>query len=153
MPHPPRVGAGAALDHVGLSVADLDAALGWYARALGWRSASPFIVASLGLRGAFLVSEDGQAIELLERQGSGHGLRAQNPQEALLTRGYGHICLRVDDTTAWHTRLVAAGATERQAPGDAPEPGVRFSFVADPEGNLIELLDRPYPVGSPTAER
>jgi glyoxylase I family protein len=53
----------------------------------------------------------------------------------------------VDDTDAWHARLVAAGATERQAPGHAPEPGVRFSFVADPEGNLIELLDRPHPVG------
>jgi hypothetical protein len=34
------------------------------------------------------------------------------------------------------------------APQDAPEPGVRVSFVADPEGNLIELLDRTGPVGS-----
>jgi catechol 2,3-dioxygenase-like lactoylglutathione lyase family enzyme len=25
----------------------------------------------------------------------------------------------------------------------APEPGVRMAFVADPEGNLIELLHRP----------
>lgn len=141
--------AGAALDHVGLSVGDLDAALRWYADALGWRSAAPFIVEPLGLRGAFVVSADGHAIELLERRGSGAGLRADDPQRALLTRGYGHVCLRVDDTDAWHARLLAAGATERQAPGDAPEPGVRFSFVADPEGNLIELLDRPSPVGAP----
>ena len=141
-------GAGAAVDHVGLSVADLDAALAWYAAALGWRAAASFAIDPLGLRGAFVVSPEGQAIELLERRGSAGGLRPADPQEALLTRGYGHVCLRVDDTDAWHARLLAAGAAERMAPGNAPEPGVRFSFVADPEGNLIELLDRPHPVGA-----
>ncbi|WP_375387069.1 VOC family protein [uncultured Amnibacterium sp.] len=138
----------AAIDHVGLSVGDLDAQLAWYAAAFGWRVAAPFAIPPLGLRGAFVVSEDGQAIELLERQGSGGGLRAPDPQAALLTRGLGHVCVRVDDTDAWHARLLAAGAEERLPPGDAPEPGVRFSFVADPEGNLVELLDRPGPVRS-----
>lgn len=136
----------AVLDHIGLSVADLEAALAWYTAVLEWRVAAPFEIPALGLRGAFLVSEDGQAIELLERQGSRDGLRAPDPQTALLTRGYGHLCLRVDDTDTWHARLVTAGATERQAPGPAPERGVRFSFLSDPEGNLIELLDRPEPV-------
>jgi glyoxylase I family protein len=28
-------------------------------------------------------------------------------------------------------------------PCAAPEPGVQMAFVADPEGNLIELLHRP----------
>jgi hypothetical protein len=28
-------------------------------------------------------------------------------------------------------------------PGPSPEAGVRMAFVADPEGNLIELLHRP----------
>ena len=27
-------------------------------------------------------------------------------------------------------------------PRPSPEPGVRMAFVADPEGNLVELLDR-----------
>jgi hypothetical protein len=27
-------------------------------------------------------------------------------------------------------------------PRASPEPGVRMAFVADPEGNLIELIDR-----------
>ena len=140
--------AGAALDHVGLGVGDLDAALRWYAEALGWRPAAPFTVAPLVLRGAFVVSDEGHAIELLERRGSAGGLRAGDPQQALLTRGYGHVCLRVDDTDAWHARLLAADDRAAGA-GDAPEPGVRFSFVTDPEGNLIELLDRPTPVGAP----
>jgi lactoylglutathione lyase len=59
-----------------------------------------------------------------------------------------HICLRVADVDDLHARLLAHGAFERLAPQLSPEPGVRMSFVADPEGNLIELLDRAHPVGS-----
>jgi glyoxylase I family protein len=33
-------------------------------------------------------------------------------------------------------------------PQASPEPGVRMSFVSDPEGNLIELLDRAGAVGA-----
>jgi glyoxylase I family protein len=28
------------------------------------------------------------------------------------------------------------------APQPSPEPGVRMSFLADPEGNLVELVQR-----------
>lgn len=34
------------------------------------------------------------------------------------------------------------GAQPVMPPCPAPEPGVRMAFVADPEGNLVELLDR-----------
>ena len=39
------------------------------------------------------------------------------------------------------TRL-ATGASDRMSPRPSPDPGVRMAYVADPEGNLIELLDR-----------
>jgi lactoylglutathione lyase len=135
------------LDHVGLSVADLDAQAEWYCRALGLRTSTPFEVAPLGLRGVFVVGDTGLAIELLERAGSAPGLQAPDTATALLTRGYGHICLRVTDVDATHAALLAAGASERMPPRESPEAGVRMSFVADPEGNLIELLDRATPVG------
>ncbi|CAN5342921.1 VOC family protein [soil metagenome] len=135
-------------DHVGLSVADLDAQASWYAAAFGLEQSTPFAIESLELRGTFLVAPGGLAIELLERRGSRPGIQARDQAEALLTRGYGHLCLRVDDVDALHARLLDHGATERMPPGPAPEPGVRMSFVGDPEGNLIELLDRGGPVGS-----
>ncbi|MFT4123085.1 MAG: VOC family protein [Microbacteriaceae bacterium] len=134
------------LDHVGLSVESLDDQLAWYRKAFGFPAALPFEVPPLGMRGAFLVIPGGLAIELLERPGSTPGLRAANPGEAALTRGYGHICLRVDDVDTLHAHLLSVGAGERLAPQDSPEPGVRFCFVADPEGNLIELHDRKGPV-------
>jgi lactoylglutathione lyase len=136
------------LDHVGLSVADLGAQAKWYSTALGLSESTPFEIAALDLRGAFLVGENGLAIELLERHGSAPGLKAPDPATAILTQGYGHVCLRVVDVDGLHARLLASGASERMAPGDAPEAGVRMSFVADPEGNLIELVDRKGPVGS-----
>ena len=36
----------------------------------------------------------------------------------------------------------ARGARPVMPPCPAPEPGVRMAFVADPEGNLVELLER-----------
>jgi len=136
------------LDHVGLSVADLDAQTAWYSSTLGLEPSSPFALDALGIRGVFLVDRQNQwAIELISRDGSEPGLQAPDPPTALLTQGYGHICLRVDDVDATYDRLLAAGATERMAPRAAPESGVSMAFVADHEGNLIELLDRPGPVG------
>jgi catechol 2,3-dioxygenase-like lactoylglutathione lyase family enzyme len=96
----------------------------------------------------FVVGSNGLAIELLERRGSVPGIQAADQAEALLTRGYGHICLRVSDVDELHHRLLSAGALERMAPQQSPEAGVRMSFVSDPEGNLIELLDRTGAVGS-----
>lgn len=136
------------LDHVGISVANLDSLAAWYSEAFGLELSTPFEIPSINLRGVFLVGQNGLAIELLEREGSRPGLQTTNTSEALLTRGYGHMCLRIEDVDAMHARLLAAGASERMAPQPAPEPGVRMSYVADPEGNLIELLDRKGPVGS-----
>jgi 3alpha(or 20beta)-hydroxysteroid dehydrogenase len=137
------------IDHVGLSVADLDGAVGWYSGLFELTATSPFAIVHLGIRGAFLIDGAGGAIEILERIGSHPVPEPANPPEALLTRGFGHVCFRVADVDAVHARALAIGATEKMAPQDAPEPGVRMSFVSDPEGNLVELLDRRYPVGGP----
>ena len=69
----------------------------------------------------------------------------QRPLDAPLTRGLGHLALTVDDLEGTHRDLLAAGAAERMPPSQSPEPGVRIAFVADPEGNLIELVDRTAP--------
>ncbi|MBX3195690.1 MAG: VOC family protein [Microbacteriaceae bacterium] len=135
------------LDHVGLSVASLDAQTAWYSTAFGFGTALPFEVAVAGLRGVFLLGPDGVALELLERAGSTHPPVATTPPDALLTQGWGHVCFRVEDVDRTFQHLVDAGAGVVSPPAPAPEPGVRFAFLTDPEGNLIELLDRPHAVG------
>ncbi|MFT4215556.1 MAG: VOC family protein [Microbacterium sp.] len=134
------------VDHVGLSVGDLDAQLAWYQRAFGFAAAGPFEIKPAGLRGVFLLGPDGVSIELLERAGSTHRTPATSPPDELLSQGWGHLCLRVDDVDALFDALVDAGAHVVTAPAASPEPGVRFAFLTDPEGNFIELLDRSGPV-------
>jgi len=129
-------------DHVGISVADLEKAVAWYSAALDLREESSFALPHYDFRGVILVSPTGFRIELLERTGSTPGLSAPDPHTAALTHGYGHMALRIDDVDAAFEELLAAGASERMAPRDAPTPGLRMAFVADPEGNLIELLNR-----------
>lgn len=136
------------VDHVGLSVGDLDAQLAWYQEAFGFGTANPFEIAPVGLRGVFLLGPDDIAIELLERQGSSHRTPAASPPDELLAQGWGHVCFRVDDIDAAFNRLVAVGAGVVSAPAESPEPGVRFAYLTDPEGNFIELVDREGPVGS-----
>jgi catechol 2,3-dioxygenase-like lactoylglutathione lyase family enzyme len=125
--------------HVGVSVADLDAASAWYERALGLESEFEFALP--GLRGAMLRSPAGYRVELLERAGSAAGVSGAQPNDALLTRGYGHFALQVDGLDGLYARLVDAGAGPVWDPRPAPEPGARMAFLHDPEGNLIELIE------------
>jgi catechol 2,3-dioxygenase-like lactoylglutathione lyase family enzyme len=128
------------LHHVGLSVGDLDAATAWYERALGYvvdfRAQTPTMSVAMGHL------PDGTGFELLDRTGSVAGAQRLQPDEALLTRGFGHIALQVDDLDETYARLLDAGAEQVWPPRQSPEPGVSMSFVHDPEGNLIELIAR-----------
>ena len=56
-----------------------------------------------------------------------------------------HMGLAVAGLDAACDRAVDRAARPVMPPCPAPEPGVRMAFVADPEGNLIELLHRPGP--------
>lgn len=58
--------------------------------------------------------------------------------------GYGHLAFSVDDVTAEHARLVAAGLVPRNLVDFAPVGQViaRFFFIADPDGYQIEVLQR-----------
>jgi catechol 2,3-dioxygenase-like lactoylglutathione lyase family enzyme len=130
------------LDHVGLTVADLPAMTAWYAKALDLDVEFEFALDHVDFRGAMLRSADGWRLELLHRPEGRPGLQAASPVEAALTHGFGHVALDVPDVDSAYEALLATGASDRMSPRPSPEPGVRMAYVADPEGNLVELLDR-----------
>ena len=131
------------LDHVGVNVADLAAAETWYSQAFYLKRELQVRIDAVDLDIVMLISQEfGYRVELLHRRGSGPGLRAENPGGAALTEGFGHIAFDVPDLDAAHVRLVSMAAREVMPPQPSPEPGVRMSFLADPEGNLIELVER-----------
>lgn len=132
----------ATFDHVGLTVADLDAMTSWYVAALGLEVEFDFSLEDVEFRGVMLRSTQGYRIELSHRSGSTVGIQAASPVDAALIRGFGHLALDVPVVDEAYDELLAAGATDRMSPRPSPEPGVRMAYVADLEGNLIELLDR-----------
>ena len=129
-------------DHVGINVADLPAMTDWYAAALGLEIEFEFALEKFDFSGVMLRSSEGYRVELLHRVGNTAGIHVEHPMDAALTRGLGHLALTVDDLAGTHRDLLAAGAADRMPPSQSPEPGVRIAFVADPEGNLIELVGR-----------
>jgi catechol 2,3-dioxygenase-like lactoylglutathione lyase family enzyme len=130
-------------DHVGISVPDLEEATAWYCRTLDLTAAPPFAVKGTDLRGIMLLHQaSGLRIELLHRPDARPGPAPASALEAAGTLGFGHMCLCVTDVVAMYEHLIAAGATMRMEPSPSPRAGATVSFVADPWGNLIEVINR-----------
>src|SRR5438105_1450959 len=104
-----------ALDHVGLSVADIERAQAFYARAFDLTPEFEFDLPG-AVRGAMLIAPDGHRLELFEAAGSTAGITAATQLEALRTRGYGHFALSAPDIDAIHARAIEAGARSLVAP-------------------------------------
>ena len=138
----------ARLDHVGLAVVDLGAAAAWYCDVFGLVPELSLRVEAIDLSIEMLIHPVfGYRIELLHRPGTGDsaspGPKPAHPAAAALRAGFGHVAFDVPDLDGAFDHAVARGARPVMPPCPAPEPGVRMAFVADPEGNLIELLHRP----------
>jgi methylmalonyl-CoA epimerase len=133
----------AVLDHVGIAVKDLGAALAFYRDALGLEIDAPEDVASQRVRAHF-IPVGGAKLELLE---------ATAPDSAIAKyvekRGPGlhHITLRVDDIHAALAQLKQRGAKlVDEAPRAGAEHGlVAFIHPSSAHGVLVELkqVDRP----------
>jgi catechol 2,3-dioxygenase-like lactoylglutathione lyase family enzyme len=63
-----------------------------------------------------------------------HGLAVSSEGNAI------EICLWTDDVDAGHARLLALGATSMSEPHDWLGGRLRVAWVADPDGNPIELV-------------
>ena len=130
-------------DHVGLSVASLDISRRFYGEVLGFRTVEDtFALPAHDIQGLILLNAQGVRIELFEREGSKPG-RMGHPTEGALTQGYFQFALSVTDIHATFARVVRAGAKPVLSPRIAPDGRALFAFIADPDGNLVELLQRP----------
>ena len=127
----------AVLDHVGIAVQDVSAALSFYRDALGLEIEAPEEVSSQRVRAHF-IPVGGSSLELLEATAPDSPIRS-----FLDKRGPGlhHITLRVDDIHAAVAHLKARGA---KLVDEQPRPGAEGSLVAfihpsAAHGVLVEL--------------
>jgi catechol 2,3-dioxygenase-like lactoylglutathione lyase family enzyme len=138
-----------------MSVADLDAALGFWTAFLGveprWRTVldRPYLGRHVGYPGvridaAFVDLPGGVVLELLAYRVEE---RAPNP-EATANPGNVHLCLAVDDAGAAWARAVAAGARPVVAEGPVdvdggPNAGARAAYLRIHDGISLELFEPP----------
>jgi glyoxylase I family protein len=144
-----------AIHHIGMSVASIDDALGFWEPFLGvsarWRTTldRPYLGAILGIPGvaikaAFIDLPGGAILELLDYQTLG---KTANP-DATPNPGNVHLCLAVEDAaTAWR-HAVACGAWPVCPDGpieiDAgPNLGARGAYLRVHDGITLELFQPP----------
>ena len=133
----------AVLDHIGIAVDDLDAALAFYTEALGLEVDATEDVPSQGVRAHF-VRVGSAALELLE------ATTEESPIRRFVARrgaGMHHITLRVDDIAAALARLKSRGIRlVDETPREGAEGAlVAFVHPASAHGVLVELKQERNP--------
>jgi glyoxylase I family protein len=127
-----------ALHHVALIASDRDRALDFWCGALGlievartWRAERESWKIDLALPG-------GGQIELFTFPGAPP--RPSRPE----AQGLRHLALAVADLDGWIAHLAALGILAEPVRID-PLTGARFTFLADPDGLPVELVEAPPP--------
>jgi catechol 2,3-dioxygenase-like lactoylglutathione lyase family enzyme len=119
------------LDHVGLMVDDMDAAVAWYCDVLGCSVKDAWANDETGMRWAHIAYGD-VPIELVFRP----GLEPKSPSAA----GHHHIAVEVDDCAATVAELETRGVTVVFPPSYFERHDMDWAFIADPFGNVLEIL-------------
>lgn len=162
-----RSGAGVrAIDHVGLTVPDIEQAARFFTEALGaeplyeMAPSQPPTDENLRLEQAQLGTRPGTRWRraLMMRLGDGPCIELfdyedpnRRPAVTATDLGVQHFAIYVDDIDAVKDRMVAAGATSMEGPSqlNGPEAGEgnQWLYVQAPWGGLIELVT--YPSAQP----
>jgi lactoylglutathione lyase len=122
--------------HVATRTRDLDAAIAFY-RALGLELSRTRELEKGEATLAFMTRPgDDFSIELVYNWGK------DEPYDG--GARFGHFAFDVEDLDAAYAEVLAAGAAEvGRPPAEHPAgAGPRIAFVADPDGNWIELIER-----------
>lgn len=160
MDEPPHRADNCAVNHVGLSVPDLDAALAWYRQVLGFRlltepvemhvddpGLGPALVAMLGpkirrFRMAHMTAGNGVGLQVFE-----YLEPAPEPgvhQDAPWRGGFSHICVTASDIEGLATSIARNGGRGSEVFRSIPGKPYAAAYCADPWGNVIEINSHDY---------
>ncbi|WP_256474623.1 VOC family protein [Haloplanus halophilus] len=132
--------------HYGVTVSDMDEALGFYRDTLGMEEVDAFSFASeefskfVGVEDVdvdlVFLDANGCAVELLEYNNPPGG--DANEGVANNDVGAAHFCLEVDDIDAVYEDL--SDEVEFVNPPQTLSNGAEVAYMYDPDGNVVELL-------------
>ena len=128
--------------HLGLRVTDLDSSLAFYT-ALGYAEIGRVPDTDFGSLTMLQLRDDPfVSLELVH-----------DPARPVTDTGaVNHLVVQTDDLDATIGDLAAKGVTAE--PSEEPGPGIRISWLTDPDGYRIELVQLPagHPAGMTTAD-
>ncbi len=129
------------IDHGGMAVPDLDAAIEWYQRVLDFKVTQRFGTSEF--KAAFIEREGGR-LEVFQATPPPPATPVKPLTSADLTSvmvklGYTHIAFGVPDVDAAYNQAVSRGATPVNPPSTQPG-GTRFGHISDLNQNVIELI-------------
>ena len=120
--------------HVATRTRDLDAAIAFYG-ALGMKELRRSELEKGRATLVFIQPPEGNfAIELVYNWGKDEGYEGGER--------FGHFAFDMEDIDAVLPGIVAAGGTVQREPYLLEGTGPRIAFVADPDGNQVELIQR-----------
>jgi len=152
-----------ALNHVAVSVPDIEAAVAWYSKVFGFTVIAPpgtveadgSHFANLagnicgprfgGMKIAHMVTGDGNGFELFEFLGPKPERREDTME--YWKNGFFHIAITDPDVPGKVAEIVAEGGLQRSDiwslfPGETPD--IQVCYCEDPFGNVIEMISHRY---------
>jgi catechol 2,3-dioxygenase-like lactoylglutathione lyase family enzyme len=149
------------LNHVAVSVPDIDAAMAWYEKVFGFTVlAAPAEVLPDGthfgnlagdicgerfggMKIAHMVTGDGIGFELFQFLGPVPERRSDTME--YWKNGFFHIAITDPDVEAKVAEIVAAGGLQRSRIWTLiPEEDIKVCYCEDPYGNVIEIISHRY---------
>ena len=126
--------------HFGMSVSDLDGAIDWFNKVLGFElDRKEDFLAAQGVHIAF-IKNGGFSIELFQHDHAEPASPGRSvPNQDIRTLGNKHMCFQISDMDAMLERIKANDVTI--ATGTVRGPGSVAAFVLGPDGALIELIE------------
>src|SRR5687767_37452 len=126
-----------AVEHMAIAAVETGALAKWYVETLGFR-----VVVDGGATGTWFIGPpEGQAlIEIIKASDAPMHERARNDP------GWSHLAFTVHDFDEAIEQLTAKGVTFTNAPSMSGG-GDRLAFFLDGEGNVLQIVSRPQPLG------
>jgi catechol 2,3-dioxygenase-like lactoylglutathione lyase family enzyme len=126
--------------HGGVSVPDLEAAITWYGKILGFEVERRFFIDAANAKAAF-IRKGTLRFELFEVAGAAPLPEdRRHPPRDLKTHGNKHIAFRIDDLDAFLEEVTTKGADVAMVVREEFGAGC---FLRDCAGNLIEFVVDP----------
>jgi catechol 2,3-dioxygenase-like lactoylglutathione lyase family enzyme len=126
------LGGSPRMNHVAIMVPDIDEGVRWYEERLGFRLIDRWANEASGMEWAHLAQGD-FVFELVKRPGLGDPFAGR--------AGWHHVALTVASCDETVEEVRARGVEIFMEPQDFERHGIRWAFVKDYLGNVIELIE------------